>query len=115
MLENPAPRPLAICIVAICLWSGYLYAEDAPKDSKVSPETKDSTNVQPSKKTDNLIELEQSLFRPFKGLSDKGPVDAALPAQINPTQPNPAQARRTKELMDRRKNWMFMTPEELVT
>jgi len=91
-------------------------------DSKTSTETGSKsgnviTNVPSFKpKQNGLKQLEQDLFRPFETIAPKGSLDGAyVPAMPEP-QPNTPnfQSKRAKELLERRRDWAFETPEEIL-
>src|ERR1051325_8286260 len=100
------------------LIAGGLYvirasAEDAP--AAPANKKQEPAKSQPSTKSDSLKQLEESLFKPAKSISEQNSLDVAPFEQVHPPQQPSAQSKRARELMDRRKNWIFMTPEELVT
>ena len=72
-----------------------------------------STNLnQLGRKADSLKQLEQDLFKPFKVFSPKSSLDGvSLPPPRVVTSPA-IQNKRVKELIERRKNWIFMSPED---
>jgi hypothetical protein len=69
-----------------------------------------------TRKGDSLKQLEEDLHRPlglFNG-DDGGSLGGMLPEQP-PASAEPApQSRRAREMEDRRKNWVFMSPDEFV-
>jgi hypothetical protein len=67
-------------------------------------------------KQNGLKQLEQDLFRPFENLSPKGSLDGAyVPSMPEPQMAPPAvQSKRAKELLERRRDWVFETPEEIL-
>ena len=74
-----------------------------------------STN-QPTSKKDGLRQLEQELLQPFQNLAPKSSLDAVMPPLSRPrqgTQPV-VPSKRTKEMRERMKNWIFMMPEDQI-
>jgi hypothetical protein len=63
---------------------------------------------------DRLGRLEEELNRSFKGVSFDSSLDAVRPDQIRPAPRPVIQSKRIQELLDRRKDWIFMTPEEIM-
>src|SRR5262245_25418044 len=61
-----------------------------------------------------LKELEQSIFSPLRDLAPESSLDAVM-ENPTPQRPPPVPNKRAKEEMERRKNWAFMTPEEILT
>lgn len=75
------------------------------------------TNSQSFKPSQNgLKQLEQDLFKPFETISPKGSLDGAFVQPMPPTRAaQPAQQnKRTKDSVDRRRDWVFETPDELL-
>jgi hypothetical protein len=69
---------------------------------------------QPPASQNGLKQLEQDLFKPFQGFSPKTSLDGVIAPAPRAPVPVPAQSKRMKELMERRKDWAFMSPEDLV-
>ena len=66
-------------------------------------------------KQNGLKQLEQDLFKPFESFSPKGSLDGAYVTSVPEPQPPPAvQSKRAKELLERRRDWVFETPEEIL-
>lgn len=76
-----------------------------------------TTNSFPSRhKGDGLKSLEQDLFRPFDTVAPKSSLDGAFAPpepQLPPASPV-IQSKRAKELLERRRDWAFETPEEIL-
>jgi hypothetical protein len=65
-------------------------------------------------KKDGLKQLEEDLYRPLQGFSPKSSLDGVVaPMPYRPAAPV-IQSKRVKDLLERRKNWIFMRPEDLV-
>src|ERR1051326_2246291 len=75
-----------------------------------------STNSQSFKPSQNgLKQLEQDLFKPFETISPRGSLDGAFVQPMSPTRTAPAQQnKRAKESIDRRRDWVFETPDEIL-
>jgi hypothetical protein len=67
-------------------------------------------------KQNGLRQLEQDLFRPFETLAPKGSLDGAfVPSMPAPQPAAPSvQSKRAKELLERRRDWVFETPDEIL-
>jgi hypothetical protein len=61
-----------------------------------------------------LKQLEQDLFKPFQGFSPKTSLDGVVAPAPRAPAASAVQSKRMKELMERRKDWAFMSPEDLV-
>ena len=74
-----------------------------------------TTNVyQMTTKKDSLKQLEEDLYKPLESFAPKSSLDGvAAPPPSEPSAP-PIQSKRLKELLERRKNWVFMSPEDLM-
>ena len=81
----------------------------SPKSEEVT------TNLyQLTSKKDSLKQLEEDLYKPLESFAPKSSLDGVV-ARPPRTAPSTAiQNKRVKELLERRKNYMFMTPEELL-
>jgi len=80
----------------------------SPKSDEVT------TNLhQLTSKKDSLRQLEEDLYKPLESFSVKGSLEgvAAPPPRV-PSAPA-VQSKRVKELLERRKNWGFMSPEDM--
>jgi hypothetical protein len=94
-------------------------AQDKPKSRAFeAPEPTSSevtTNLlQLGAKRDGLKRLEDDLFKPLKTFSPEGPFENPM---VSPSRPplNPIRPdKRTLELIERRKNWVFMNPDEIM-
>ena len=74
-----------------------------------------STNLhQFATKRDGLKDLEEELYQPLQSFSPRSSLEGvAAPPPRAPVGPA-VQSKRVKELLERRKNWVFMTPEDLL-
>ena len=75
-----------------------------------------TTNMnQLMRKLEGLKQFEEDAYQPLQSLAPQSSLDAVA---VRPTRP-PAgpliQNKRVKELLERRKNWVFMNPQDLVT
>jgi len=74
-----------------------------------------ATNLQPGmSRSDSLRQLEEDSFKPLQPLAPQSSLDGVV---VPPTRPaaNPAiQHKRMKEMLERRKNWIFLGPEDLI-
>jgi hypothetical protein len=85
---------------------GSVTAGEAPKASQVS------TN---ETRRNGLKDLEERLSKSFQPFSPKDAIDSSMTPHLAPPLPQPRVMpnKRTQEEIDRQKNWMFMTPEDL--
>ncbi len=68
-----------------------------------------------SRKADGLKQIEESLHKPARLFEDdEGSLAGTLDVPLQQPAPTAAQSRRAREMEDRRKNWIFMTPDEFV-
>jgi hypothetical protein len=76
--------------------------------------TTNSSSFKP--KQNGLKQLEQDLFRPFETLAPKGSLDGAFVPSMQAPQPAApsVQSKRAKEMLERRRDWVFETPEEIL-
>jgi hypothetical protein len=73
-----------------------------------------STNSNPLARKDGLRALEEELSRSFQSFAPKSSLDGELAPQYRPSpQVPPAQNRRVQQLLDRRRNWATLTPEDM--
>jgi hypothetical protein len=81
-----------------------------PKSDEVTTNLHELTS-----KKDSLKQLEEDLYKPLESFSPKSSLDGVLvPPPRTPSAPA-IQSKRVKELLERRKNWVFMSPEDLVS
>lgn len=65
-------------------------------------------------KKDGLKEMEEGVYRPLPSSTSQSSLDGvAAPLPSSPA-PTVIQSQRVKELLERRKNWVFMRPEDLL-
>jgi hypothetical protein len=75
-----------------------------------------STNARPTTaRPDGLKRLEHDLFKPLQPFSSESPLESMTtpPVQL-PNQRALPESKRLKDLIERRKNWVFMNPDELI-
>jgi hypothetical protein len=97
--------------------SGVRAAESNPATEMGSKSGNVITNAPSFKPRQNgLKQLEQDLFRPFETIAPKGSLDGAYVPTMPEPQPNTpnVQSKRAKELLERRRDWAFETPEEIL-
>lgn len=113
------------CLVLAMLgWSGLcvpgVLAEDKAADSSggaSGPKTnlESATIRQPVSGKNGLLRLEEELSKSFRVLKpNPSSLEGAPPPTLNARPGSARQNKRAKELQDRRKNWIFMTPEEFM-
>jgi hypothetical protein len=74
-----------------------------------------TTNLhQLTSKKDGLQQLEEDLYKPLQSFGPSSSLDGvAVPPPRAPAAPT-IQSKRVKELLERRKNWVFMSPEDML-
>ena len=79
-----------------------------PKSDEVT------TNLhQLTSKKDGLKQLEEDLYKPLQSFTPKSSLEGVVALPPRPPAGSAIQSRRAKELLERRKNWEFMSPEDL--
>jgi len=123
-MQSSAPRSslLEVAIFAIVgLGICSAGADDAkgrqPSEPSAAKSSNISTNLPAAKPTQNgLKQLEQDLFKPFETIAPKGSLDGGYVLHSpEPSAPAPAiQNKRLKDLIERRRDWVFESPEEIL-
>lgn len=73
------------------------------------------TNLhQLTNKKDSLKRLEEDLNAPLQNFAPKSSLEGVVAPPPRSPAPSAVQSKRAKELLERRKNWVFMTPDELL-
>ncbi|HSU55332.1 MAG TPA: hypothetical protein VLT36_14845, partial [Candidatus Dormibacteraeota bacterium] len=108
-------RFTVLLVLAVCTAMTAIAAPpEATPATKSTPTAVTSTNSSSSlPKPDGLRELEKSLLGPLEAISPKSSLDG-VGASMHPLGPVPSQNRKVREELERRKDWVFMTPEQLV-
>jgi hypothetical protein len=81
----------------------------APRSDEVTTNLHQLTN-----KKDGLRQLEEDLYKPLQSFAPKSSLEGVVAPSVRPSAPSVIQNKRVKELLERRKNWVFMTPEDLL-
>jgi hypothetical protein len=91
-------------------------ASKGREDKAASPTSEDSASSRPvANQRSGLKDLEERLFKPLKNFSPESSLNGVTAAPLQPpSTPSPIPSRKARELMDRKKNWVFMTPEEFM-
>lgn len=107
-----------LVVAGLGVWSGKADEKKSEPTSVESPASKSSeaTTNAFRPKEGGLKQLEQDLFKPFERTSPKGSLDGAfIPEMPQPHATTPAiQSKRAKELLARKRDWAFETPEEIL-
>jgi len=75
-----------------------------------------TTNLQQlTSKKDSLRQLEEDLYKPLQMFPPKSSLEGVVAPPLRSPAGPVIQNKRVKELLERRKNWIFMTPEDLLT
>jgi hypothetical protein len=80
-----------------------------PKSDEVTTNLHELTS-----KKDSLKQLEEDLYKPLETFSPKSSLDGVVIPPPRTASAPPIQSKRVKELLERRKNWVFMNPEDLI-
>jgi hypothetical protein len=81
-----------------------------PKSDEVTTNLHELTN-----KKDSLKQLEEELYKPLDSFRPESSLDGVVVSPPRTPSAPPIQSKRVKELLERRKNWVFMSPEDLVS
>jgi hypothetical protein len=65
-------------------------------------------------KKDGVNELDEDLYQPLRSFTHQGSLDGVTAPLPSSPAPPVIQSKRAKELLERRKNWIFARPEDLV-
>lgn len=97
--------------------TGWADENKPSTEAAVTKSNESKTNL-PSfnPKPDGLKQLEQDLFKPFEKIAPESSLDGVfLPTTPEPRPATPAiQSKRVKELLERRRDWVFETPDEIL-
>lgn len=111
------PGAVAVVLCALMVCSAHAADRRRGRPIEFSSPSSDevTTNLnQLTSKKDGLKQLEEDFYRPLQSFSPKSSLDGVVaPIPRTPTAPV-IQSKRVKELLERRKNWVFMRPEDLV-
>jgi len=103
--------------VAACALMAGLYSQGQPAPAQTpATATNSHSNSQFRRyipKNDPLKQLEEDLFQSFQSMPPSGPLDETMSGQPQPAASHPI-SKKAQMLEERRKNWAFMTPEELM-
>jgi hypothetical protein len=74
-----------------------------------------TTNLQQlTSKKDGLKQLEEDLYKPLQAFAPKSSLDGVVARPPRPSAAPVIQNKHLKDLLERRKDWVFMTPEDLL-
>ena len=106
--------------MALCITLSAFAAEQRGRPIEFSSPRSEavSTNfgdANAEKLQDNVLkqQLRQESLRPSELIDSRGSLGGAIAIPYQPPPPPPAQSERVKELLDQRRNWIFMSPEDL--
>ena len=75
-----------------------------------------TTNLnQLTSRKDSLRQLEEDLNAPLQSFTPRSSLEGVVAPPPRAPVPSAVQSKRVKELLERRKNWVFMTPEDLLS
>jgi hypothetical protein len=74
-----------------------------------------STNLQQlMSKPDDLKQWQEELYKPPQSFEPQSSLDGVVALPVRPPATPAIQNKRVKELLERRKNWVFISPEDLL-
>jgi hypothetical protein len=74
-----------------------------------------STNMpQLMSKPDDLKQWQEELYKPPQSFEPQSSLDGVIALPVRPPATPAIQSKRVKDLLERRKNWVFMSPEDLL-
>ena len=79
-----------------------------PKSDEVTTNLHQMTN-----KKDGLRQLEEDLYKPLQAFAPDSSLDGVVATPPRAPSASVIQSKRVKELLERRRNWEFMSPEDL--
>ena len=75
-----------------------------------------TTNLQElTSRKDGLKQLEEDLYAPLQSFTPRSSLEGVVAPPPRPVQPSAIQSKRIKELLEKRRNWVFMKPEDLIS
>jgi hypothetical protein len=102
----------------LLVWSAHAGGKGRGRSIEFSVPKSDevSTNLhQMTTKKDGLKQLEEDLYQPLQSLGPRSSLEGvAAPLPRVPAGPM-IQSKRVKELLERKKNWVFMSPEDMLS
>jgi hypothetical protein len=107
---------VALCALAVCGAQAADQKGGRPIEFTAPRSDEITTNLnQLSSKRDTLKQLEGDLYQPLQSFNNNNSSLEGVTAPI-PRRPAPAliDSKRAKDLLERRRNWVFMRPEDLV-
>src|SRR3954468_971788 len=108
--KSLGPSFLAMAVI-IAFAGSSAFGQDKQAPSPTARPATVETNSSGSLESHGLKDFEQSIFKPFRSVEPESSLDAVVQRA---QQPPPVQNQRAKEAMERRKEWAFMTPEEIL-
>ena len=107
----------AVAISSLLLCSAHAGEKQRGRSIEFSQSKSDevTTNLhQLTSKKDSLKQLEEDLYAPLQMFAPKSSLEGVVAPPVRPPATSAIQSKRAKELLERRKNWIFMTPEDLL-
>jgi len=110
LLMSGRPLHRIIIAVSVLAMASACFAQEGQKAPAAAPAREASGSVRPQQ--NGLKNLENDLFKPFKGLSPDSSLDSVLTPPAQPPQARPLDERRIREKRQRDKDWEFLTPDD---
>ena len=106
---------LALTSLVVCSADAAGRQRGRPIEFSVPRSDEVTTNLhQLTNRKDGLRQLEEDLYKPLRSFAPKSSLEGVAAPSVRPAAPSVIPNKRVKELLERRKNWVFMTPEDLV-
>ena len=108
---------VSVAVSGLLLCSAHAGGKDRGRPIEFSEPKSDevTTNLhQLTSKKDGLKQLEEDLYTPLQMFAPKSSLEGVAAPPVRPTTGPTIQSKRAKEMQERRKNWIFMTPEEML-
>jgi hypothetical protein len=109
---------LVLAVGGLCVCSAQQSGRHRGRPIEFSTSSSDevTTNLhQLTSKKDGLKQLEEDLYSPLQSFTPRSSLEGVSVPPPRAPAPSAIQSKRIKELLDRRKNWVFMTPEDLLS
>jgi hypothetical protein len=109
-----------VVVAGLGVWSGRADEKKAESSlQSLAPKNSEVITNAPALKSrqGGLKQWEQDLFRPFDAIAPKGSLDGGFVPEMPEPRGTPpvVESRRVKELLERRRDWIFETPEEILS
>jgi hypothetical protein len=106
---------LALGLFSWAFMGGSLCLGQEKPAKAPEPAKENGTSIPAARPQQNgLRNLEEDLFKPLKTFAPNSSLDGVFSVPPRPAPQRPQEEKKVKEKRDREKNWVFMSPEELM-